>query len=354
MATRIAFLAQFSRLILIGSVLVCPAAPMHAQRGGGVGHASGGHMGGSGRVSRLHFGFGRGSSRVRGFAGAAPVARGKAPVLIPGDGVLKPAAVSGSSPRVNSEGVPSLAAAPASGLVKGVATTPVPTLPLRQELPPTFFPSAFFFDPFVPNGFFFFFRFNFHHSFFFGQFPFFAPSNCFFNGFTEFCFFEPVRPVFFSPFGFSPFIETPGFDPFFSPAGFGSVSSLGFGDHSTVLGAMQPGIPSGVATEGFFGGNPSEPVTENSPSDAGAKAATREENPSNVEEGKPPVRLVLKNGTNHDVTDYWLAEGYLEYITRDGARSHIPLDALDLQKTVDENYRHGLVFVVRSTPSDSR
>jgi len=32
MATRIAFLAQFSRLILIGSVLVCPAAPMHAQR----------------------------------------------------------------------------------------------------------------------------------------------------------------------------------------------------------------------------------------------------------------------------------------------------------------------------------
>jgi hypothetical protein len=221
MARRTAFLAQLSRLILIGSVLVCPAAPMHAQRGGGVGHASGGHMGGSSHFGRFHFGFGHGSSRARGFVGLAPAARGKAPVVIPGDVALKPAATSGTFPRVNSEEAPSLAATwPAvstSGLLKGVASTPVRTGPSRQELPPTFIPSAFFFDPFVQNGFFFFFGFNLHHSFFFGEFPFFAPSNCFFNGFTEFCFFEPVRPVFFSPFGFSPFMGTPGFDPFFSP-----------------------------------------------------------------------------------------------------------------------------------------
>jgi hypothetical protein len=354
MAIRIAFLAQFSRLILIGSVLVCPAAPMHAQRGGGVGHASGGHTGGSGHFSRFHFRFGRGSSRVREFVGAAPAARDKTPVLIPGDGVLRPAVVSGSPPRLNSEGAPSLAAVPASGVVKGAATTLVPTLPIKQELPPTFFPSAFFFEPFVANGFFFFFGFNPHPSFFLGEFPFFASSNCFFNLFTEFCFVEPMRPVFLSPFGFSPFIEARGFDPFFSPGEFGSLSSLGFSDNSSVPRATQPGIPAGVPTERIIGGNPSEPVIGNSPSDAGAKASARKENPSNVEEGKPPVRLALKNGTNHDVGDYWLAEGYLEYITRDGARSHIPIDALDVQKTVAENYRRGLVFVLRSPPSDSR
>ena len=28
---------------------------------------------------------------------------------------------------------------------------------------------------------------------------------------------------------------------------------------------------------------------------------------------------------------YWVADGYLEYITPDGTRSHIPLEALDLQ-----------------------
>ena len=282
-------------------------------------------------------------------------------MLIRGDGMLKPIPVSASSPRVKSEEVPSPAAAwsaaPASGLVKTVATTPVRTAPfaLIQPLPPTFFSSAFFFPHFfVHDGFFFFFRFNLHHSFFFGGFRFFTPSNCFFNGFSEFCFFEPVQPVFFSPFGFSPFIGTPGFAPFLSRMEFGSMSSFGFGDNFNFLEVMRQGIPASVPTEGTVGANTFEPVRENSQSDTGAKGAVREENPSNVEAGKPPVLLVLKNGTNHEVTDYWLAEGYLEYITRDGARSQVPLDALDVQKTVDENSQRGVAFVLRSAPSDSR
>src|SRR5215469_13923651 len=36
--------------------------------------------------------------------------------------------------------------------------------------------------------------------------------------------------------------------------------------------------------------------------------------------------LVLKNGTLHAVTDYLLANGYIEYVGRDGGRSHIPLE----------------------------
>lgn len=53
--------------------------------------------------------------------------------------------------------------------------------------------------------------------------------------------------------------------------------------------------------------------------------------------GKGVFLLVVNNGTSHSVTDYWVADGYLEYFGPDGRRSHIPLEALDLQNTVIEN-----------------
>jgi hypothetical protein len=61
---------------------------------------------------------------------------------------------------------------------------------------------------------------------------------------------------------------------------------------------------------------------------------------------------VLRNGTTHAVTSYWAAEDYLEYISPDGTRSHIPLDALDLRSTVARNQGRGLAFVLRSGPEE--
>jgi hypothetical protein len=63
---------------------------------------------------------------------------------------------------------------------------------------------------------------------------------------------------------------------------------------------------------------------------------------------------VLNNGTSYAVTDYWIADGYLEYISPDGTRSHIPLEALDLQNTVVQNAPRGLPFVLRSAPAQNR
>ena len=54
------------------------------------------------------------------------------------------------------------------------------------------------------------------------------------------------------------------------------------------------------------------------------------------------------------MTDYWIADGYLEYISPDGTRSHIPLEALDLQNTVIKNTPRGLPFVLRSAPAQNR
>jgi len=54
------------------------------------------------------------------------------------------------------------------------------------------------------------------------------------------------------------------------------------------------------------------------------------------------------------LTDYWLDDGYVEFVSDDSVRSHIPRDALDLKKTVIENSAAGLPFVLRSAPEDNR
>ncbi|MBV9341902.1 MAG: hypothetical protein JO159_13580 [Acidobacteria bacterium] len=63
---------------------------------------------------------------------------------------------------------------------------------------------------------------------------------------------------------------------------------------------------------------------------------------------KGPFVLILKNGTEWVVNDYWLEQGYIEFVTYDKARRHVPLDAVDVQKTVTENSARGVPFTLRS------
>ena len=99
---------------------------------------------------------------------------------------------------------------------------------------------------------------------------------------------------------------------------------------------------------------PVNPVNE-SPSDenlAAANTKAQAEAAAQDWDLSPNVLvLVLHNGTTQLAKSYWAADGYLEYITPDGIRSHIPLDALDLQSTVVRNERRGVSFVLRSTPA---
>jgi hypothetical protein len=176
--------------------------------------------------------------------------------------------------------------------------------------------------------------------FLFGHFPCFRASGCFFNGFTQVCFFEPALPLFFF---------SAGFDPFLSGFGFRG-DSLGIDDDLNSPGTMQPGIAMNSPTAG-----PSADTSalggENVPTNGGAKVKPAAE-AADEAVGEGFFLLVLKNGTSHAATDYWLADGYLEYISRDRTRSHIPLEALDLQNTVVANSRRGLPFVLRSAPTD--
>jgi len=159
-----------------------------------------------------------------------------------------------------------------------------------------------------------------HHAFFHPHGHCFPSSGCFFDGVTQICFFEPFLALF--SFGGD-------FDSF--------NSELGFGDDLTAQAQMQAELSPPEAN----------PPVENL---TGLADTTPILMPPDSPMGKGIFLLVLKNGTTHSVSDYWLSDGYLEYVRSDGVRSHIPLESLDLQQTVALNSPRGLPFVLRGAP----
>jgi hypothetical protein len=169
----------------------------------------------------------------------------------------------------------------------------------------------------VPSGF----APHFHQTLHFHR-PF-PSSGCFFNGTTQVCFFEPFLPLLgFGYFGYGD--------------GYG-------GDWDN--GGDLPGMDAGVTQPVLPEDNPPSANENSAAWDAAAQAGSSED----WDLGQGVFVLVLRNGTTHAVTNYWAADGYLEYVCPDGTRSHVPLDALDLQSTVVRNEVRGLPFVLRTT-----
>ena len=302
MATRTAFLVRPPRILPILLSLIWLLALAEAQHGGGGGHSGGGHSG-DGHSSGIHSGDG---SHAGGHFGWLHFGFGKHSARHAGFGASSTADTS-----------PHLARVPST-------LRTLPTLLWSPQLlrPRPHGQVSFVSPPVRP-----------HPGFFCKRFPRFSSSGCFFNGVTQVCFFEPFLPL-LSFSGYSGF----GFD----------GDSLDLGDDLNSQGPMQSEMSAVPPTA-----NPSDDGTAegNSAVRPGATldAATEDRTVS-----KGVFLLVLNNGTSHAVTDYWVADGYLEYISPDGTRSHIPLEALDLQNTVTRNAPRGLPFVLRSAPAQNR
>jgi hypothetical protein len=191
-----AFLAHQTRITLILLALLCFVAPVEAQHGGGGGHAGGGHSGG-GHSSGIQSGTGHaGTSHADGhrtgghffgwlhFGSRNRVSRGS--------GVLDTSSTPNASHRLPTR--------PAKG------TTPVAAVPSAYTRPISLRPAWRLFPPhFSSNGLLLSQEFRRRRSLFFGRSPCFHSSGCFFNGFTQVCFFEPALPLFFFS-GFDPFL----------------------------------------------------------------------------------------------------------------------------------------------------
>jgi hypothetical protein len=169
--------------------------------------------------------------------------------------------------------------------------------------------------------------------------------------------FRTRRPTFFG--GFFPFGFFPGF--FFDNcfgAGFdyGYGNGFGFGYNPCGYGYLYPGygyyqggsysdftgdVTNDVSSQAY-GRQSAAPDSEPSADEATAPASAAAPTP-----GADSTVLFLKDGTSYGVTDYWLEGGRLHYVTTYGGANAIELEALDVQRTVDENAKHGVTFALR-------
>ncbi len=307
MATRVPFPARLRRILPILILMIC-LGTAQAQHGVGGIHFGGGHFGGghssgghtSGDHSGGHFGwlhFGKHSG-----------------------GHGRSVASSASTSDASTRGPSSLwnfstTSHPPSRIPSTLLWSP-PLAPGRADGRRPFFVSSR-----MRRGHF---RNRFHR---------FSSSGCFFNDVSQVCFFEP----------FFPLLDLGGY---LLDFGFGG-DSLDFGDELNSQELLQSEVSA-------------VPPANRSDDDttAGNSRARPGVMPGMASDGralsKGEFLLVLNNGSSHAVTDYWVADGYLEYVSPDGSRSHVPLEALNLQDTVNQNAPRGAAFVLRSWPAGNR
>jgi hypothetical protein len=68
---------------------------------------------------------------------------------------------------------------------------------------------------------------------------------------------------------------------------------------------------------------------------------------------EPPTLIYLKDGTSYGVTNYWLSDSKLHYVTTYGGENAIDVNQLDLQRTVDENAGRGVAFTLKPARAQS-
>jgi hypothetical protein len=182
----------------------------------------------------------------------------------------------------------------------------------------------------------------------------------------------PVIPR--RPIGFAPFF------PFFPFGGFGFGGGLfygAFGPCDPFWGCYGYGYGGGGAGYGYYGGSFGSDYGADL-SYSGAEDMAPQEDMSQSQETAPTLFaqapetsqgqeaatpgptakavaavLYLKDGSSYAVTDYWLADGRIHYLTSYGGENSIDQSALDLQRTVNENAAQGLTFTLRPAPGSA-
>lgn len=148
--------------------------------------------------------------------------------------------------------------------------------------------------------------------------------------------------------------------------GFGGYDD-GYGYFDNGYGNMQSGsnyqVFSGGADSGPDNSMPADTdngnasVTyQNSPQDSGMSSDQSSAVGANSmsEADEQPFVLYLKNGTSYAVTHYWVEGGKLHYVTTYGGENSVPIEQVNVQKTVDENAALGHAFTLTPAPPPSQ
>jgi hypothetical protein len=188
--------------------------------------------------------------------------------------------------------------------------------------------------------------------------------------------FQPIRPgtpfyPYYPFFGFNPFYGGLGFgfggygpcDPFWGCFGYGLGYGYGFSGGLGYFGATSGGNGSGWTDAGAeSSANVTSPDNTDSyllaaPGTGGAGAAAVDSSIGTQElrtDSAPEqtyVLLYLKDGSTFAVSDYWLVDGKLHYVTSYGGENAVDEGRVDLQRTVDENAARGVDFTLKPQPA---
>jgi len=68
---------------------------------------------------------------------------------------------------------------------------------------------------------------------------------------------------------------------------------------------------------------------------------------------KPATLLALEDGSEFALTQYWLEGHELHYVTTYGGRNSLPVERIDLERTVRDNADRGIRFVLSPRPAGS-
>jgi hypothetical protein len=161
---------------------------------------------------------------------------------------------------------------------------------------------------------------------------------------------EAGRIVHGGPRRFRPRPVLPIYYPVFYPVGFFGGYGLGYGFG---FGACDPFWGWSFGCEGFgysnFYGDGYPPILSyNGPAEPDYLPVPSD---GNTDGEQDEAVLYLKDGTVYLISDYWLADNRIHYVTSDGAEHTIDLDQVDLQKSVDVNARRGVTFTFTLRPS---
>ena len=201
-------------------------------------------------------------------------------------------------------------------------------------------------------------RFRFHPPF--AGFP--------FRDFDDFFFFR--SPFFFN--NFSPFNNFFPFNSFFFQRPFFGCFGCGFGFVGLNFGFGAPlwwgsGWPGWFGRPGYLYGPPygySLPYDVGLTYDSSAAGGPQSDNssgssafartPKSAENSSALLQLYLKDGTMYSARDCWLADGKLHCTGTDLSEGVVELDAIDFQRTVDENAKRGVPFTLKPKPTSSK
>jgi hypothetical protein len=175
---------------------------------------------------------------------------------------------------------------------------------------------------------------------------------------------RPFQPIFFPGFGFGGC-----FGPFFFGCGGGFFSGgfgfgLGYGyGYCDPFWGCPGGYYGGYYNGGYYGNQIYNQSTDES-SVSNEFNPSRYWGPSTLPEetgggggassSDSEVVLFLKDGTVYAITDYWIADNKLHYVTNYGGENSIPLDQLDIQRTVDVNAKRGINITLRPMPQSQQ